>query len=698
MKFNTHFNKRKKQVFMLLTFNFFCCFSLFSQNFVPVSGSTNTINYPSGGFTHFYDQGGPGGSVCPGPRTDLVPGNYPNCNCNTVITLVPDNPSQPIEVDFFEFGLFANFDYLIVYDNNTSSGPELYNNGAGGAQNNERCPGPDTLRATNPTGALTFFFHASGVVDDAGFGFEVIQTAPPVPDDAGISKVVEPSDTCAGVYDVKAEVANYGTNIIDSVQINWSIDGVMQTPLTYSTPLDTINGSGINKAVLTLGTINLIANNSYSIKVWTSLPNAVNDTSNSNDTATTPVFGYPFPTIDLGADVTICPGELAVLDGGTGRDSLRWSTNATTPTLSVGTAGQYHVTVYENGCLSRDTVNVALFPAPPTVDLGPDTILCDGESLLLDATAPGVTYLWQDNSINPTFTVNSAGNYSVTIEDANGCLSSDDINVSYFNDPSVTITVSPSSQICFGAPITFRAIPSTQGSIAYQWKINGTSAGPTATGQTFNGPVDHGDTVTVDLITDVCATTPYPVSSNKIGMTVLPEPKSINGANQVLENTTEVYVVPLITTSDYLWRVQGGTISGDSTSNIVNVNWGTKNPAASISLFETDNINCTRENKLDVTIISIVGINHHGHHIGLGDAYPNPSSDLVTIPVNANGNWMVELDLFDISGKLVRQIFSGTVTGNRLITLPVGDLENGLYFYQLTADGYKTTRKLTIQH
>jgi hypothetical protein len=670
-----------------------------AQNFIPAAGSTTTINYPSGGFTHFYDPGGPGGSTCPGARTDLVPGNYPNCGCITQITIVPDNPSQPIEAVFTEFGIFANFDYLIVYDNNAASGTELYNNGAGGAQNNQRCPGPDTVRASNPSGALTFVFNATAVVDDAGFGFYIIENLPKVPNDAGISSIVTPKDTCPGTYNVDVQVENYGNNLINPVQINWSINGALQSPVAYNLPLDTANGSGVSKAIVNLGTVTLTANTTQTIKSWTSMPNNVADTVISNDSATAAVFGHPFPTIDLGTDTTICPGEPITLDGGLGRDSLRWSNNTTNPTLLAGTAGQFHVRVYENGCESRDTINVALFPQPPAVDFGPDTVLCLNTTLLLDATNTGVTYLWQDNSTNPTFLVNSPGKYSVVLEDANTCNSGDEINVTYYPEPNVRITVAPSNTLCFGAPVTFRAFPQTLGSIAYQWKVNGTAVGGQTVDPTFTGPVDHNDSVSVDLITDLCAAAPYAVPSNKIGMVISPTPRAVVGKTKVVENSTETYVVPLSATSSYLWQVSGGTINGPDNQNTVIVNWGTANASASITLVETDGGSCSRDNVVPVNVVSLVGIEDLTANLGLGDAYPNPSNDAVTIPVYAESNWQVELSLYDITGKRVKSIFSGTISGNKTIQFSVENLENGLYFYKLTtSDGRQAVKKLTIQH
>ena len=80
------------------------------------------------------------------------------------------------------------------------------------------------------------------------------------------------------------------------------------------------------------------------------------------------------------------------------------------------------------------------------VDLGPDTMLtgCLGNSLLLDATTPYATsYLWSDNSTNPTLTVTQSGTYWVEVmQDA--CSSTDTIEV-IFNE--ITSTVN-SSTVC----------------------------------------------------------------------------------------------------------------------------------------------------------------------------------------------------------------------------------------------------------
>lgn len=62
----------------------------------------------------------------------------------------------------------------------------------------------------------------------------------------------------------------------------------------------------------------------------------------------------------------------------------------------------------------------------PTVDLGNDTILCAGQLLRLDVSHPNASYLWQDNSTNPSVTLFLPGTYWVTLS-LNGCTATDSI-------------------------------------------------------------------------------------------------------------------------------------------------------------------------------------------------------------------------------------------------------------------------------
>jgi gliding motility-associated-like protein len=212
------------------------------------------------------------------------------------------------------------------------------------------------------------------------------------------------------------------------------------------------------------------------------------------------ISASPAPTVDLGPDTTLCNGNTITLSAATPGATFLWNDGSSAPTLSVATAGTYWVEADLNGCLDRDTVTVA-FTTPPVVDLGPDTALCQGETLVLNATVPGAYYLWNDGVTSASRSIATSGNYSVVVT-ANGCASSDAINVVF--GPAPTVDLGPDTTLCTGNTITLSA--ATPGAI-FLWS-NG-SVAPTlavATAGTYwveadlDGCLDR-DTVTVAFTT-----------------------------------------------------------------------------------------------------------------------------------------------------------------------------------------------------
>jgi gliding motility-associated-like protein len=118
--------------------------------------------------------------------------------------------------------------------------------------------------------------------------------------------------------------------------------------------------------------------------------------------------------IDLGNDTTLCQGETITLDATTPDATYMWQDGSTDSTLAVSNQGTYAVEVTVNGCTAADTILVSL-TLLPVIDLGPDTTICQGDTLTLDATTTNGSYLWQDNSTLPTFSVTRAGVYVVQV-------------------------------------------------------------------------------------------------------------------------------------------------------------------------------------------------------------------------------------------------------------------------------------------
>lgn len=133
-------------------------------------------------------------------------------------------------------------------------------------------------------------------------------------------------------------------------------------------------------------------------------------------------------TLNLGNDTTLCLGETLTLDVTIPNATYLWQDNSTNPTFNVTQQGTYWTEVTVNNCTAIDTIYINYNPLP-TVNLGNDTALCQYEILTLSTTNPNATYLWQDNSINPTFDVTQQGIYSVEVT-VNNCSSTDVILIS----------------------------------------------------------------------------------------------------------------------------------------------------------------------------------------------------------------------------------------------------------------------------
>lgn len=194
-------------------------------------------------------------------------------------------------------------------------------------------------------------------------------------------------------------------------------------------------------------------NASYSVTTSGQYEVTVSDLNGCVGADTINVTVFPLPTANLGPDFGICTGNDTTLDAGAGFSSYQWQNATTAQTLFVNSAGQYTVTVTDgNGCQDADTLNLSIFPLP-IINLGPDVDICAGSSATLDAGPGFSSYLWQDGSTNQTFSATTAGNYSVTVTNGNGCMNSDDINVTV--NPNPTPNLGPDVQICQGQSHTW---------------------------------------------------------------------------------------------------------------------------------------------------------------------------------------------------------------------------------------------------
>jgi gliding motility-associated-like protein len=83
-----------------------------------------------------------------------------------------------------------------------------------------------------------------------------------------------------------------------------------------------------------------------------------------------------------------------------------------------------------NGCsVLKDSVFIRVLRTAPALQLGADTTLCLGNTIVLNARSGYASYLWQDGSTDSTLAVTQPGRYYVRVNDACGNVFRDTVNV-----------------------------------------------------------------------------------------------------------------------------------------------------------------------------------------------------------------------------------------------------------------------------
>ncbi len=175
------------------------------------------------------------------------------------------------------------------------------------------------------------------------------------------------------------------------------------------------------------------------------------------------------PVVDFGEDKTFCAGEPVTLSAYQEGATYLWQDGSTNSELVVSTAGTYAVKVSRGTCVATDTININ-FAIPPVTNLGKDTVLCDGQSLFLDVSTPGASYLWQDSTTTPYYNVTQSGTYWVEVS-IGDCKKSDTVVVSF---PNANFNLPDSTTICNSSTYTLD-VTNPNSSATYLWQDGSTN-------------------------------------------------------------------------------------------------------------------------------------------------------------------------------------------------------------------------------
>ncbi|CAN5404279.1 hypothetical protein BH09BAC1_BH09BAC1_09260 [soil metagenome] len=329
------------------------------------------------------------------------------------------------------------------------------------------------------------------------------------------------------------------------------------------------------------------------------------------------------PAVVASNDISICIGDTAHLDVA-GAITYAWSNGSVGASINVTTMGNYIVTGTDvNGCKGQDSTLVTV-NSLPNVDGGGDASICTGDTASLMATGASI-YVWSNGDNGAAIDVATAGIYSVTGTDANGCANADTLTVAINTLPIVS--ASADATICAGDT----AVLSAFGADFYTW-----SSG------------DSGDNI------EVLSNGNYMVTGT-----------DINGCRDTASVSVTVNLLPVLTFSvaDTLCHdnptvtltatPSGGTFLGEGVvGDVFDFSSLTLPGDFILQYVYTDANQCSATATEVVTVVICEGVEEIAD-LGQINIYPNPFQNEVNIRLEALQTGIATITVYDFMGKLI---------------------------------------------
>ncbi|MES2701554.1 MAG: Ig-like domain-containing protein, partial [Bacteroidota bacterium] len=285
-------------------------------------------------------------------------------------------------------------------------------------------------------------------------------------------------------------------------------------------------------------------------------------------------------------------GAIALsVSGGTASYTYNWSNGATTQNLSGLSAGSYSVTVTDaSGCSATASATVtqpssALNASAATTS----NVSCNGGAngtiaLSVSGGTTSYTYNWSNGATTQNLGGLSAGSYSVTVTDANGCTATASATVTQPSSALSASAATTSNVFCFGESTGAIALTVSGGvaTYSYNWSNGSTTANLTgATAGTYSVTVTDANGCTATA----SATITQPSSGLTASAATTSNVMCNGGSNGTITLSTGGGVAPY----NYTWS------NGATTQNLSGLSAG----AYSVSV--TDASGCSATASVTVT-------------------------------------------------------------------------------------------------
>ena len=358
-----------------------------------------------------------------------------------------------------------------------------------------------------------------------------------------------------------------------------------------------------------------------------------------------------------------------IITGGTQPYQYLWSNGGSGTSQTGLAAGNYTFIVIDNvGCQASIAVTLTQ-PNPINIALTATPTSCSGTPQgAVNATVSGGTqpylYSWSNGSGGTSINNLSAGNYALSITDANGCAA--DASVQVINPDGVVAYAIPYDVNCLGGSDGSVEVYVTEGTPPYSYEWNNG-----ATGTPYLTNLEEGEYNCV--ITDAagCTYTTSAIVDSPQGN--LPD---ILGMAAVDPFSLQTYSVGTINGATLTWVVTGGNILSGQGTNFIQVQWSDNAVAAVVLLIFYPN-GC----QASVDLIVQIGTNvNEWITQPTWTIFPNPASEMLQVEVTNT----LEKMPFIISDALGKTVMNGVLQPG-VNRMDFDDLASGVYTLTVTA-------------
>jgi hypothetical protein len=380
-----------------------------------------------------------------------------------------------------------------------------------------------------------------------------------------------------------------------------------------------------------------------------------------------------------------CDGSGSLIaSGGTTPYTYYWNTNPTqNNATSTGLcAGTYNYSVSgANGCNSTGTVTIAE-PSAISLSLTTTDAACGTADGTASVSAAGgsapFSYQWDDpaNQNTSTATGLTAGIYSVTVTDANGCSTSSSISVDNQGGPSISTT--SQDVICNGDTHGQATVIPTGGTPPYTYSWNTTTPQVTATATGL-----AAGTYSI-IVTDAsgCIVSDFVTISEPAALNLAMAYTNVSGPS-FCDGSATATVTGGTPPYGYLWDDP----LLQATQTAVGLCIGT------YTVMVTDGNGCTSNGSIYVDSL-VMGIANPNLENQL-TIYPNPTNGNLTIEINGNQNEATAIEIYSLTGKMITDLKFRYNTSNK-ITIDLTRQPIGLYFVRIITQNEIVTKKVTL--